>query len=59
MGLKWVCGHDKMNTKADNTFNDTFRVGTLIFKVRWKILRGKKIQKGIKIVLVSNQTWGI
>ena len=37
---KWVCGHDEMNSKADNTFNDPFCVGLLIFKVRWKILRG-------------------
>ena len=34
---KWVCGHDKMNTKTDNTFNDPFCVGPLIFKVRLKI----------------------
>ena len=29
-----------MNSKADNAFNDPFRVGTLIFEVRWKVLRG-------------------
>ena len=37
---KWVCSHDKMNSKTDNAFNDPFRVGTLILEVRWKILRG-------------------
>ena len=37
---KWVCGHDQMNSKADNAFNDPFCVGTLILEVRWKILRG-------------------
>ena len=35
---KWVCSHDKMNTKTDNTFNDPFCVRTLIFEVGWKIL---------------------
>ena len=48
-----------MNLKTDNAFNDPFCVGTLILEVRWKILRGKKVQKGVKIVLVSNETWGI
>ena len=28
---KWVCGHDQMNSKAHNTFNDPFCVRTLIF----------------------------
>ena len=37
---KWVCGHDQMNSKADNAFNDPICVGTLILEVRWKILRG-------------------
>ena len=31
---KGVCGHDKMNPKTDNAFNDPFGVGTLIFQVR-------------------------
>ena len=35
---KWVCSHDKMNVKTYNTFNDPFRVGTLIFEVGWEIL---------------------
>ena len=36
---KWICGHDEMNAKTHLvTFNDPFSVGTLIFKVRWKIL---------------------
>ena len=34
---KWVCGHDKMNPKTDNSFNDPFGVGTLIFQVRGEI----------------------
>ena len=37
---KWVCGHDEMNSKTDNTFNDPFSVEVLIFEVEWKILRG-------------------
>ena len=37
---KWVCGHDEMNAKTYNTFDDPFSVGALIFEVRWKILRG-------------------
>ena len=31
---KWVCGHDEMSLKTDNSFNDPFGVGMLIFKVR-------------------------
>ena len=58
-GSKWICGHDQMNSKTDNAFNDPFCVRTLIFEVRRKILRGKKIQKIAKIVLVSNKTWRI
>ena len=27
---KWVCGHDKMNAKTDNMFNDPFGVWMLI-----------------------------
>ena len=46
-----------MNSKTDNAFNDPFRVGTLILEVRWEILRSKKVQNGVKIVLVLNQTW--
>ena len=34
---KGVCGHDKMNPKTDNSFNDPFGVGTLIFQVRGEI----------------------
>ena len=34
---KWVCGHNEMNSKTDNTFNDPFCIGKLIFKVGWKI----------------------
>ena len=29
---EWVCSHDKMNTKTDNTFNDPFCVRTLMFE---------------------------
>ena len=28
---KWVCGHDEMNAKTENTFNDPFCVRALIF----------------------------
>ena len=45
-----LCGHDEMNSKTGNAFNDPFCVGTLIFKVRWKILRSKKVQKDVMIV---------
>ena len=34
---KLVCGHDEMNPKTDNTSNDPFCVGTLIFQVRGEI----------------------
>ena len=34
---KGVCGDDKMNPKTDNSFNDPFCVGTLIFQLRGKI----------------------
>ena len=34
---EWVCGHDEMNCKTDNTLNDLFRIGTLVFKMGWKI----------------------
>ena len=37
----WVCGHDEMNPKTDNTFNDPFCVGTLIFQVRGESLAVK------------------
>ena len=43
-----------MNTKTDNTFDDPFGVRVLVFKVRWNIMRGKKVQKVVEIVLVSN-----
>ena len=54
-----VCGHDKMKAKTNNTINDPLGVGALIFKVRRKILRDKKVQKVREILLVSNQSWGI
>ena len=46
-----------MNMKTDNTFNDPFcvRIFILIFKVGWKILKGKKIQKVVKVLLISNE----
>ena len=31
---KWACGHDEMNARADNAFNEPLSVGALIFKVR-------------------------
>ena len=34
---KWVSGHNKMNANTDNSFNDPFGVGTLIFQVRREI----------------------
>ena len=30
---KWISGHDEMNAKTYNTFNDPLSVGALIFKV--------------------------
>ena len=30
---KWISGHDEMNAKTYNTFNDLLSVGALIFKV--------------------------
>ena len=29
---EWVCSHDEMCAKTDNTFNDPFSVGALIFR---------------------------
>ena len=40
---EWVSGHDEMDSKTDNTFDDPFSVRTLIFEVGWKILCRQKI----------------
>ena len=54
---RWICGHDKMNTKTDNTFNDPFSVGVLILKVRWKILRGAKSPEGFQDLAGFESIW--